>query len=65
MTSINRHLKAEGWLMLALFLAPIVLALVVIFILPYIERQIDIDRCLDAGGAYNNETGTCLGTKSH
>ncbi|MBH2017698.1 MAG: hypothetical protein I8H88_14585 [Burkholderiales bacterium] len=65
MRSINRHFKAESWLMLALFLVPIALGLLAIVALPYIERQIDIDRCLDAGGAYNNESETCLGAKPH
>lgn len=65
MSSINRHFRAESWLMLALFLAPIALALLAIFALPCIERQIDIDRCLDAGDTYNKESETCLGTKPH
>jgi hypothetical protein len=60
MASINRHFKIESWLMVALFLVPVIFALIAAILVPYIRGQIAIDRCLDAGGSYNYKTDTCV-----
>ena len=61
MFSINGHFKFEGWLMLALFLAPFAIGLLAAFVVPYVLTQVAVDRCLDSGGSYNYETELCVG----
>jgi hypothetical protein len=41
-------------------IAGIVLGLLAVWLTPAVSRELAIDRCLDAGGAYDNQAGTCL-----
>lgn len=51
--------------MVALFLVPVIFALIAAILIPYIRGQVAIDRCLDAGGSYNYKTDTCVTSPTH
>jgi hypothetical protein len=38
----------------------IILAILAAWLGPWVSRQLAIDRCLDAGGAYDDQTRECL-----
>jgi hypothetical protein len=60
MHSINRLFKVEGWLPVAIFLTVLGIGLVAAFVAPLVLSYLDVDRCLDAGGAYNYESNHCV-----
>jgi hypothetical protein len=61
MSSINRHFKFKGWLMLAVLLVPIALGIIAAIVVPYLQTYLADDRCLDAGGSYDYKTESCIG----
>ena len=60
MHSINRLFKFEGWLPIAIFLTILGIGLVAAFVIPGVLSYLAVDRCLDAGGAYNHESKHCV-----
>ena len=56
MTSINRHFRREGWVMLAVVFLPLLIALA---ISPFLSHWLDVDACLDAGGQ-RDAKGACI-----
>jgi len=58
------HFEFEAKLMLWAVLILIALVLISGLILPWLMKQAEIDRCLDAGGAYDYRQSTCDGAES-
>jgi hypothetical protein len=58
---MSDHFRSEARRMLATPFILAALALLGAMILPWLLRQLSIDRCLDRGGSFNYETGTCEG----
>ena len=58
-TGISAHFEREAKLMLGFILMLPLLALLAGLFGPWILRQIDIDKCLDRGGAFDKESGNC------
>jgi hypothetical protein len=56
---ISRHFLRETKILVGLFLAPIVLAVLVGLFGPQLLRFLEVDRCLDAGGSYDYDAGIC------
>lgn len=56
----KNYFKNEAKFMVWSIIAIIVVALIAAILIPFIYRQITIDRCLDAGGSYNHETNKCI-----
>lgn len=56
MTSINRHFRREGWVMLALVFLPLLIGLVGSLV---VSHWLDADACLDAGGQ-RDAKGACI-----
>jgi hypothetical protein len=54
----------EGWLPFALFFGMIALGIVAALLLPDVLQFLEADRCLDAGGRFNYETGHCVKRKT-
>lgn len=61
---MKQYFKGEAYWMIAAPLVLIALALVAVTVVPWVSRQLSIDRCLDAGGRFNYEIGTCEGARS-
>jgi hypothetical protein len=59
MASINRQFKFEGWLMAATILLPLAVGLLAAVVAPILLKHLEVDRCLDNGGAYDYKTETC------
>jgi hypothetical protein len=57
---INDHLRREGKLMLAFPAIVCVIALLAALVLPPILQWIEVDDCLDRGGAFDRERGVCV-----
>jgi hypothetical protein len=64
MTSVNRTFWLEGWLPFALFFGMIALGIVAALLLPDVLQFLEADRCSDAGGRFNYETGDCVKRKT-
>lgn len=60
-----RHFKFEARLLIWLLLVLAGLSFVVGVAAPWLMHQLDIDRCLDAGGAYDYKTEVCVGAQGN
>jgi hypothetical protein len=56
---ISRHFRREAKLMAGVFFVLIVVTLLAGLFGPRLLRHIEIDRCLDAGGSFDHDAGTC------
>ena len=57
--------KFEVWHLAAIAAVGLLVWLTLFVVVPYASIQLDIDKCLDAGGSYNYQTDTCMaGAKS-
>jgi len=63
--SINKHFKRESKIMLWFLFLPLILGIIAAFLLPFIQFHLDVDKCLDAGGAFNYATCECDFKQSH
>jgi len=52
--------KKEAKLMILLPLLVILVGILAGIVVPYVLRQIEIDKCLDAGGSFDYQTKSCL-----
>jgi len=55
------HFKFEAKMMIWLAMALIGIAFIVGMVAPWFMHQLDVDRCLDAGGAYDYQISACVG----
>ena len=62
--SISQHFKNESKIMLIIFLFPIFLGILAIFLVPYLMGS-GIDACLDSGGSYDYKNCKCDFSNSH
>jgi hypothetical protein len=58
-SGISRHFHREAKLMAGVFFVLIVVTLLAGLIGPRLFRHFEIDRCLDAGGSFDHDAGTC------
>lgn len=63
--SINKLFKMESKIIVLVLVAPILIGLLLAFLLPIFETDIEIDRCLDSGGSFNYEECKCDFNKNH
>ncbi len=61
---IPDRLKKRENLMLLIPLILIIIGILASLLVPKISRQVDIDRCLDAGGKYDYANDRCVGIRS-
>lgn len=59
---ISNHFSREAKLMVGICLFVFVLGLLAAIFIPEIKQFFDVDRCLDAGGAFDYKANTCVGT---
>lgn len=57
--SISSHFRREAKLMLAMTVGIVALGVLAVIVAPRIKQFIAVDRCLDAGSAYNYSTHGC------
>lgn len=63
MLKMSQHFTREARLMLLLPVLLITIGILVATAAPWLKRQVDVDRCLDAGGKYEYQANTCIGVK--
>jgi len=51
--------------MIWIFLAPLVIGIAALIIIPLVLEKSNIDRCLDQGGSFNYESCSCDYQKAH
>jgi hypothetical protein len=56
---ISRHFRREGKLMAGVVLVVLLLGLLAAILIPPLMQFFAIDKCLDAGGAFDYATNTC------
>jgi hypothetical protein len=56
----QNFIKNEARLMLWIPVGIIVAAILAAILIPILNKQIAIDRCLDAGGAFDYKAGQCI-----
>jgi hypothetical protein len=52
--------KFDVWRLVAIAAIGLFVWLTLFVVVPYADVQLDAEKCLDAGGAYNYETHTCV-----
>lgn len=65
MAGINKLLRNESKIMLFILAGPFAIGLVLVFLLPQLYQESQIDICLDAGGSFNYEACACDFNQSH
>lgn len=58
-SGINKHFKREAIFMASFPVILILIALIVGIFGPNIKHYLDIDKCLDFGGSYNDKINQC------
>jgi hypothetical protein len=61
---IKDHFRSEARRMVATPFVLAALGLLAAITVPWLIRQLSVDRCLDAGGRFNYETRTCEGART-
>jgi hypothetical protein len=56
---ISRHFRREAKLMVGFVLALFAIGVLVAVFVPPLVRFVAVDKCLDAGGAFDYASGTC------
>jgi hypothetical protein len=56
---ISSRFEREAKIMAGLFFILILIGLVAGWVGPWVLHHLEVDRCLDAGGVFNAETGRC------
>ena len=56
--------KNEAKYMLWMLVAVILVAILAAILTPVLKMHLSIDKCLDAGGSYDHNTGKCVGASS-
>lgn len=57
---ISNHFRREARMMAGTFIALLLLGLIASFVGPYLIRYMEVNRCLDSGGKYDDEKSACL-----
>jgi hypothetical protein len=52
--------KFDVWRLVAIAAIGLAVWLTLFVVVPYANIELDVDKCLDAGGSYNYETDTCV-----
>jgi hypothetical protein len=55
----NQGISTEAKIMIGSILAVIVIGLGVAYLIPRVKEFVAVDRCLDAGGSYNQQAKAC------
>jgi len=56
------NFKKEAKLNLWLFVGIVAAGILAAWLIPYLSEFIAVDKCLDAGGSFNYQTGECIGS---
>jgi uncharacterized sodium:solute symporter family permease YidK len=60
---ISKRFKTDELILVSTPIFLILIAIVVVLVAPYIVRYWEIDRCLNASGAYDYEKDECVVTR--
>ena len=63
MGGMSGHFRREAKIMVGFFVSIVAVGLLIGLLMPRIRLWVAVDRCLDAGGAYNYQARVCEGAR--